>query len=345
MASSSHMAKWLSLLLLFLLLTAINVFAELKIGFYNKTCPAAEQLVQQTVAAAFANDSTVAPGLIRMHFHDCFVRGCDGSVLLDSTPGNKSEKEAAPNNPSLHGFDVIDAAKSAVESACPGTVSCADVLAFAARDCAALAGNVSYKVPSGRRDGRVSLESEALSNLPAPTFNSSQLIANFAAKNLTAEEMVVLSGAHTIGVSHCGAFTNRLYNSSGGSAVDPTLSPAYASLLQDRCPANSTLSTPIVAALDLLTPQVLDNKYYVGLRLTLGLLTSDQALLTDPTLKAEVDDNAERPGGWATKFKRAMVKMGEIQVLTGTQGEIRKNCHVVNSATGSVLEFGLSASL
>jgi len=314
---------------------------DLKIGFYDKTCPSAETLVQQAVAAAFANNSGVAAGLIRMHFHDCFVRGCDGSVLLDSTPGNKAEKDAPPNNPSLHGFEVMDAVKSAVEAKCPLTVSCADVLAFAARDSAALAGNITYKVPAGRRDGSVSIASETLTNLPSPLFNSSQLIASFAKKNLTAEEMVTLSGAHTIGVSHCSSFTNRLYNFSATNQVDPTLSPAYAALLQNQCPPTTNATTPITVALDLVTPAVLDNKYYAGLQLTLGLLTSDQALMTDPTLSAEVKDNAEHPNGWATKFKRAMVRMGGIEVLTGTQGEIRKNCRVVNSGTyGFVMDNG-----
>jgi hypothetical protein len=61
-------------------------------------------------------------------------QGCDGSVLLDDTPVFVGEKTAVPNANSLRGFEVVDAIKAQLEQACPETVSCADVLAIAARD-------------------------------------------------------------------------------------------------------------------------------------------------------------------------------------------------------------------
>ena len=65
------------------------------------------------------------------------LKGCDGSVLLNSTAMNAAEKDGPPNI-SLHAFYVIDLAKKEVESQCPGVVSCADTLALAARDAVAL---------------------------------------------------------------------------------------------------------------------------------------------------------------------------------------------------------------
>ncbi|KAJ1261844.1 hypothetical protein BS78_09G061700 [Paspalum vaginatum] len=319
------------------LLSATAVVA-LDVGFYNTTCPTAETLVQQAVAAAFANSSEAAPALIRMHFHDCFVRGCDGSVLIDSTANNTAEKDAPPNNPSLHFFEVIDSAKSAVEAQCPGVVSCADVLAFAARDSVVLTGGNSYQVPSGRRDGVISNATEALLNLPPPFFNATQLANNFASKNLSIQDLVVLSGAHTVGVSHCSSFAgvnntgDRLYNFSGSpNGVDPALSPAYAFLLKSICPINSSQFFPnTTTSMDLITPTTFDNKYYVGLTNNLGLFESDAALLTNATMKALVDSFVSNETAWKALFSSSMIKMGEIVELTGTQGEIRLNCRVVN---------------
>jgi peroxidase len=62
------------------------------------------------------------------------VQGCDASLLLDSSGSIVSEKRSNPNKDSARGFEVIDEIKAALEAACPGTVSCADILALAARD-------------------------------------------------------------------------------------------------------------------------------------------------------------------------------------------------------------------
>jgi peroxidase len=72
---------------------------------------------------AVNKERRISASLLRLFFHDCFVQGCDGSVFLDD----------GPNANSVHGFDVIDTIKASVEAKCPGVVSCADILALAAR--------------------------------------------------------------------------------------------------------------------------------------------------------------------------------------------------------------------
>ncbi|EMS56736.1 Peroxidase 52 [Triticum urartu] len=115
--------------------------------------------------------------ILRLFFHDCFVNGCDGSVLLDDSATLTGEKNAGPNANSLRGFEVIDAIKSRVDAACPGTVSCADILAVAARDGVNLLGGPSWGVPLGRRDARTTTQAAANSNLPSPSSSAATLIS------------------------------------------------------------------------------------------------------------------------------------------------------------------------
>lgn len=121
----------------------------------------------------------------------CILQGCDASVLLD---GSDTEKQGAPNLNSLRGFEVIDAAKAAIEKVCPGVVSCADIVSFAARDSIVLGGGFNpYGWPGGRKDGSSSFSADTLTSLPAPFFNYSQLVAAFANKGLNQYEMITLS--------------------------------------------------------------------------------------------------------------------------------------------------------
>ncbi|KAK2637213.1 hypothetical protein Ddye_032005 [Dipteronia dyeriana] len=280
--------------------SSIAVNSQLQVGFYGDSCSCAESVVKDEVTKAFMNNRRVAAGLIRMHFHDCFVRGCDGSILLDSTASNTAEKDSPVNNPSLQGFEVIDSAKARLESECRGVVSCADILAFAARDSVEMSGGVGYDVPAGRRDGRVSIASETLTQLPPPSSNLNQLTQLFATKGLTQQQMVTLSG--TLQCPQQG----------------------------DTNSANNDLVVPMNPACH---ADTMDASYYVGLMRNRGLFTSDQTLMTSPETENEVYRYANYHDSmlWKRNFADAMVKMGQIDVLTGYNGgEIRSNCRVIN---------------
>lgn len=122
---------WLTITILIaasLQLTVAN--GALQVGFYDSSCSSAESVVKSAVQSAVSSDSTIAASLIRLHFHDCFVQGCDASILLT---GTGTEQTALPNL-SVRGYSVISDAKSQLEAVCPGVVSCADITALAARD-------------------------------------------------------------------------------------------------------------------------------------------------------------------------------------------------------------------
>ncbi|KAJ6683489.1 hypothetical protein OIU85_007202 [Salix viminalis] len=166
---------------------------KLQMGFYSKSCPNAEKIVQDYVNSHIHNAPSLAASILRMHFHDCFVRGCDSSVLLNTTSGtNQTEKLAVPNS-TLRGFDFIDRVKSLLEAACPGVVSCADVIALVARDGVVATGGPFWRVPTGRRDGLISKSSEALSKVPSPFDNFTTLQTLFANQGLDLKDLVLLS--------------------------------------------------------------------------------------------------------------------------------------------------------
>ncbi|KAK1299119.1 Peroxidase 66 [Acorus calamus] len=73
---------------LVILILAISASSNdaLRVGFYEYSCPQAEDVIYQTVSGDHLFDPSIAAGLLRLHFHDCFVHGCDASILLDATP-------------------------------------------------------------------------------------------------------------------------------------------------------------------------------------------------------------------------------------------------------------------
>ncbi|URE15701.1 peroxidase [Musa troglodytarum] len=247
------------------------------------------------------------------------AKGCDASILID---GSGTEKTAPPNL-SVRGYDLIDQAKTQLERACPGVVSCADIIAIATRDAVVLGGGTqyTYAVQTGRRDGNISLASDASKNLPGASLNASQAIAAFRAKGLSASYTVLLLGAHTVGITHCSFIRNRLYNYNGTD-------PAFVAMLRKRCPQTSAVDNSVF--LDNGTPSTVDNSYYKQLLAKRGVLKVDQNLAMDAATNGTVKSLASGSLSFPSLFGNAMVKMGSIQVLTGAQGQIRKSCRAVN---------------
>jgi peroxidase len=216
---------------------------------------------------------------------------------------------------------VIDKIKQMLEAQCPGVVSCADVLAFAARDAVLFAGGPYYGVPTGRRDGSRSVFSDTFTALPAPFLNASSLISLFATHGFNVQDMVALSGGHTLGVAHCAAFKTRL------TTETATLDSGLGSSLAAACKSGGDSAT---ATFDR-TSTAFDGVYFKELQQRRGLLSSDQTLFESPETKQLVNMFAMNPGYFFFAFQQGMFKMGQIDLKEGDHGEVRKSCRVVNS--------------
>ncbi|KAJ7548706.1 hypothetical protein O6H91_07G023400 [Diphasiastrum complanatum] len=298
----------------------------LSYGFYRKSCPKAEHTVKKIMKFFLTANVSQAAGVIRLLFHDCFVQGCDGSILINDPQGEQAGTPNQTLRPSA--FAIIDQIKAELESICPNTVSCADVLALAAREAIRQAHGKRFEIPTGRRDSLNFANNETvLKNVPAPTFNSSQLLSSFSSKGLKARDLVALSGAHTVGLAHCSSFSDRL------SPIDPMLNAEFAESLIQTCPIHSSINVAI--NMDMLTPDKFDNKYFDNLVNGKVLFDSDATLLSDSRTHPIVEDLRAKEHEFLSHFAISFIKMSMVEVLTGSQGNIRKVCSVLNCNTSN----------
>ncbi|CAN1155831.1 Lignin-forming anionic peroxidase [Linum perenne] len=292
------------MLLLLIMLLSIAVSQseaqELSTNFYSNSCPNALSTIRRSINTAISRERRMAASLLRLHFHDCFVQ-------LDQSPTIQTEKTAPPNDKSVRGYEVIDAAKAQVERICPGVVSCADILAVAARDASAYVGGPSWNVKLGRRDSK----------------DLQTLIDRFQGKGLSPRDMVALSGAHTLGQAQCFTFRERIY--SNGTDIDA----GFASTRRRRCPVEGGDTN--LAPLDLVTPNSFDNNYFRDLVQRKGLLVTDQVLFNGGSTDSIVVEYSRNRARFNGDFAAAMIKMGDIQPLMGSAGQIRRICGAVNN--------------
>ncbi|CAN8230483.1 unnamed protein product [Cochlearia groenlandica] len=304
-------------------------FADLKVGFYSNTCPQAESIVNRVVSRASLSDPNLPAILLRLHFHDCFVEGCDGSILVNN--GVISEKNAFGHE-GVRGFEIVETAKAELEAVCPGVVSCADIVALAARDAISMANGPAYEVKTGRRDGRVSNMSLA-KDMPDVTDSIEILKAKFMQKGLNAKELVLLSAAHTIGTTACFFMTKRLYEFLPGGQPDPTINPVFLPELTTRCPQNGDINARV--PMDRFSERLFDKQILRNIKDGFAVLQTDAGLYEDVSTRRVVDSyigllNPLFGPTFESDFVKAIVKMGKIGVKTGSKGEIRRVCSAFN---------------
>ncbi|KAL9288146.1 Peroxidase 43 [Arabidopsis thaliana] len=317
-----------------LALSLVTVFfgislANLEVGFYSNTCPQAESIVKRVVSGAALSDPNLPAILLRLHFHDCFVEGCDGSILVNN--GAISEKNAFGHE-GVRGFEIVEAVKAELEAACPGVVSCSDIVALAARDAISLANGPAYEVPTGRRDGRVSNMSLA-KDMPEVSDSIEILKAKFMQKGLNAKDLVLLSAAHTIGTTACFFMSKRLYDFLPGGQPDPTINPTFLPELTTQCPQNGDINVRL--PIDRFSERLFDKQILQNIKDGFAVLQTDAGLYEDVTTRQVVDSylgmlNPFFGPTFESDFVKAIVKMGKIGVKTGFKGEIRRVCSAFN---------------
>ncbi|KAG5050748.1 hypothetical protein GYH30_002932 [Glycine max] len=306
---------------------------KLSQDFYIKTCPNAQKIVADALADIVKKNPGALGNLLRLQFHDCFVNGCDASILLDYSPsGDTVEKSSMVNGLLLKGADMIDDIKLKLEEQCPQTVSCADTLAFTANEVMTMAGLPPRKPLGGRRDALVSLSSAAdADNLPLPDWTMDQMVKLFTKKGFNIEEMVILLGAHSIGMAHCDLFIQRAYNFQNTGKPDPTLTVEAVEEFKKACPNVNTPKYRNPPVNFDATPTVLDNLFYMEMvERNRTFLITDSHLLTDQRTLPLVQQFAHDPSLFPRRFPEVMLKLGSLNVLTGNEGEIRKICRSTN---------------
>jgi len=301
-----------------------SAFSQLSENYYAKSCPQVKSIIEDEIRQTLKKEPGMGGSLLHLHFSDCGVGGCDGSILLDDTPKKAGEKSSFINVNSTWGYEVIDRIKARLEKACPGVVSCADILAAAARDSVVTLGGPAWPLPLGRRDS--TQPHKFLTDTLGALFDVKlqALIMAFKQKGYTTEEFVALIGSHTFGRARCLTFRKHIYN-------DKNIDPAFAKAMQAHCPkvGNDSKRIPI----DTTTPYVFDNAYFKNLMQQKGLLGIDQELYTGKggITDAIVANYSSNQDIFFKQYVTAITKFGQTGVLTGTKGEVRTNCRKVNA--------------
>ncbi|KAJ3698722.1 hypothetical protein LUZ61_002427 [Rhynchospora tenuis] len=297
--------------------------SALKQNYYAKTCPNLESIVRGAVQRKMSQSPIAAPATLRLFFHDCFVRGCDASLMIIYKNGD--DEWFHPDDISLKpsGFDTVMQAKAAVDSdpRCTNKVSCSDILALAARDAVVLTGGPSWPVELGRYDAKITSRKRVF--LPHPDYSFNVLTKMFSRFNLSMTDFIALSGGHTIGAASCKFFSNRLY-----PTTDLNMEQNFVNKLKGSCPTNFNSSA--FTFLDATTPQKFDNAYYKNLQQGKGLLASDTLLFTNPRSRKTINWFASNESAFFKAFANAMTKLGSVGVKTAKDGEIRKDCRFPN---------------
>ncbi|KAE9467829.1 hypothetical protein C3L33_00262, partial [Rhododendron williamsianum] len=291
----------------------VSSHKPLEYDFYHDTCPQAEKIIRSRVRRLYEIRSDVPPSLLRLVFHDCFIEGCDASVLLDSIDGVDSEKESPPNE-TLKGFDIIEIIK---------------------------------------RDGELSFSELATYELPSPQDNLPNTIASFASRGFDERETVSLlvhckfianrlynfDGTNEPDPTLDTNFLNHLRSRCNNSLITLGSSPSLSPSSVDDSPSPSSVDDSTSSTSSIREAEVeMDSEergsdfgtlYYRNLLQARGILYVDQQLTAGEETETWVRAYASDTSLFRRDFALAMRKLSNLGVLTAPMGQVRISCSKV----------------
>ncbi|CAA6658209.1 unnamed protein product [Spirodela intermedia] len=261
-------------------------------NFYKDSCPQAEEIIKEQVGLLYKRHKNTAFSWLRNIFHDCAVESCDASLLLDSTRRTLSEKEA-DRSFGMRNFRYLDTIKEA-------------------------------------------LERSALRSSPAPTSSSSlpEKALHFPGgvpPDHNESISSILDKFNALGINTRWPHPLRQARPPPLPEVDPAINPDHIPHMLKKCPD----SIPDPKAVQYVrndrgTPMKLDNNYYRNILDNKGLLMVDHQLAYDSRTRPFVLKMAKSEDYFFQEFSRAIQILSENNPLTGTKGEVRKQCNVAN---------------
>ncbi|KAL0303609.1 UNVERIFIED_CONTAM: putative Peroxidase 48 [Sesamum radiatum] len=242
----------------------------LRYDYYNESCPLGERIIRSTVQELYGFRPDVAPALLRLVFHDCFVEEpfwvfdlflslslemeCLSIFLMGRLLAHLVFHDCIVKVSVILIFFKIQNMICFFHLSFLGDGMLTDILndqivstlVFSA--CILKAGGPFYPLYTGRRDGIVAYPIIATYELPSPLDDLSKTIESFASRGFDERETVSLLGAHSTGTIHCKFFFHRLYNFSGGDGPDPSIDPEFLQLLRSNCSSIHHSSGPASAS-------------------------------------------------------------------------------------------------
>ena len=141
--------------------------------------------------------------------------------------------------------------------------------------------------------------------------------------------------------------TDRLYNFFPGGGSDPSISPEFLPELKAKCPQDGDVNVRL--PMDQGSGETFDKKILENIRGGFAVLRSDASLMEDEATKSVIDSyfgplNSQFGPSFEEDFVNSMVKMGQIGVETGSDGEIRRVCGAFNWISMFNVPFSLASS-